>query len=249
MQIHLLLHKVGFSSNESRIYLASLETGLASAQDIARKAGVKRTTGYSVLASLVSRGVVGKTKVRGRTRFLAEPPQRLLTLLTELEQGITEAMPELTAIYNKNEAKPKITFYEGEGAVWNVYLDTLKEKPSVILMWNNQEFFDKFKGNNYIPQRVALGIGAKRIAPKGSTWDLVNRHRDDKELSETLIVPKSVFDPHIEVNIYNNKVAFLNYAENMSVIIESKPIADAMRQAYHLSWLGAQQISTNKPSR
>jgi len=37
-------------------------------------------------------------------------------------------------------------------------------------------------------------------------------------------------------------VAFLNYAEDMSVIIESKPIADAMRQAYELSWRGAKML-------
>ena len=246
MHINQLLHKLGFSENESKVYLASLESGLASAQDIAQKAGIKRTTTYSVLSYLVSRGVVGKTKVKGKTRFLAEPPQRLLTLINELEVGIKEALPELTAIYNKNETKPKITFYEGENAVWKVYEDTLVERPPVILMWNNQEFFDKFKNNSYIPQRVALGIGAKRIAPKGSTWDMVNRHRDAKELSQTLIVPKEIFEPHIEVNIYNNKVAFMNYAENMSIIIESKPIADAMRQAYELSWKGAQSLQEKK---
>jgi len=67
-----------------------------------------------------------------------------------------------------------------------------------------------------------------------------------KELSETLILPKEIFDPQIEVNIYNNKVAFLNYAENMSVIIESKPIADAMKQAYELSWEGAKIKAINK---
>jgi hypothetical protein len=54
-------------------------------------------------------------------------------------------------------------------------------------------------------------------------------------------VDKKIFNPKIEVNIYNNKIAFMNYAENMSVIIESKPIADAMRQAYELSWLGAKK--------
>lgn len=248
-QMHQLLRKFGFSANESKVYLASLQSGQASAQDIARTAGIKRTTGYSVLTSLVSRGVIGKTKVKGKTRFLAEPPQRLLTLLHELEKGVTEALPELTAIYNRHENKPKITFYEGESAVWNVYLDTLKEKPATILMWNNQEFFDKFKNSDYIPKRVALNIGARRIAPEGSTWDKVNRHRDAKELSETLIVPKELFDPHIEVNIYNNKVAFMNYAENMSVIIESKPIADAMRQAYELSWIGAKSVATNKPTQ
>ena len=53
------------------------------------------------------------------------------------------------------------------------------------------------------------------------------------------IVPKNIFCPEVEVNIYGNKVAFLTYAENMSLIVESKAIADCMRQAYELSWVGA----------
>lgn len=250
MHIHQLLQKLGFSPNESKIYLAALEMGISSAQDIAQKAGIKRTTGYSVLTYLINRGVVGKTKVKGKTKFIAEAPKRLLTLINEIEQGVKDVLPELTAIYNKKEPKPKITFYEGTNALWKVYEDTLNEKPTVILEWNNQEFFDKFQDNNYknyIPTRVSLGISARRIAPKGSTWDTKHKYLDQKELSQTIIVPKEQFDPKVEVNIYNNKVAFLNYAENMSVIIDSKPIADAMRQAYELSWKGAQSLSNKTP--
>ena len=77
MHTQQLLQKLGFSGNEAKVYLAALEMGLSSAQDIAEKAGIKRTTGYSVLSYLVNRGVVGKTKVKGKTRFLAEPPQSL----------------------------------------------------------------------------------------------------------------------------------------------------------------------------
>lgn len=72
-------------------------------------------------------------------------------------------------------------------------------------------------------------------------WDEKHRYLDKKELAETRIVPKENFNPRIEVNIYNNKVAFLNYAENMSVIIESPAIAEAMKQAYELSWKGAKK--------
>ena len=57
-----------------------------------------------------------------------------------------------------------------------------------------------------------------------------------------------MFWPGIEVNIYGDKVAFLNYAENMSVIIESKAIAKAMRQAYHLSWIGAKSVEVKEES-
>jgi hypothetical protein len=61
-------------------------------------------------------------------------------------------------------------------------------------------------------------------------------------LSETIAVPRKIFWPGIEVNIYANKVVFMNFAENNSVLIESKAIADAMRQAYYLSWLGAKTV-------
>lgn len=243
MQINQLLQKLGFSQNETKIYLAALEMGISSAQDIAKKAGIKRTTGYSVLSYLVNRGIIGKTKVKEKTRFVAESPNRLLTLINEIEKGIKEALPELEAIYNKKETKPKITFYEGKEAVQKVYDDTLEEKPKEILEWNTNAYFEgKTEVDpNYIQKRVALNIKARRIAAKGSKWDDKHRFLDQKELSQTTIVPKENFNPQIEVNIYNNKIAFLNYAENMSVIIESKAIANAMRQAYELSWLGAIQ--------
>ncbi len=244
MKLDAILKQLGFSSNETKVYLAGLESGVASAQDIAKKAGLQRTTTYSVLSYLVNRGVVGKTKIKNKTRFVAEPPERLLNMVGELQVSLKKALPELEAIYNKNEVKPKITFFEGENAIHNVYEDTLTEKPQEILEWNTNAFFQQFpKDENYIEKRVALGIRARRIAAKDSLWDTKHRFRDAKELAQTIIVSKDLFNPQIEVNIYNNKVAFMNYAENMSVIIESKAIADTMRQAYELSWRGAKMGS------
>jgi len=243
VKIEQILEKIGFSENESKVYLACLEKGLASAQDIAKKAGLKRTTTYSVLAYLVNRGVVAKTLVRNKTRFVAEPPEKLLNLVVEIQSNITKILPELEAIYNKNEVKPKIAFFEGEHAIHNVYEDTLKERPKEILEWNTNAFFERFpRGYNYISRRITLGIKVRRIAGKGSLWDTRHKNLDKIELAETRIVPKELFDPRIEVNIYGDKIAFMNYAENMSVIIESKAIADAMRQAYELSWRGANVI-------
>jgi|SRR3989344_1004467 len=245
MKIEPILEKFGFSFNESKAYLACLEMGIASAQDIAKKAGLKRTTTYSVLTYLVNRGVVGKTIVRNKTRFVAEPPEKLFNVISEIQSDIKKVLPQLEAIYNKNETKPKITFFEGENAIHNVYEDTLKEKPQEILEWNTNSFFDHFPNEyGYIEKRIKSGIKARRIAGKYSRWDTKHQYLDKKELAETVIVPEKLFSPEIEVNIYNNKVAFMNYVENMSVIIESKAIADAMRQVYELSWIGAKASNT-----
>ena len=243
MSLESLLKQFGFSVNEAKVYFAALEAGLASAQEIAKNAGVKRTTAYSVLDYLVNRGLIGKSEVRGKARYLAEPPNKLLSLTKELEERIARALPELEAIYNKTEVKPKIIFFEGDEAIQNVYDDTLKEKPEEILEWNTDAYFEKFSQNHgYIDKRMALKIKAKRMAGQNSVWHLKHKPYDDIEFAETIIVPKDIFWPQIEVNIYGNKVAFMNYAENMSVIIESKAIADAMRQVYQLSWLGAKTV-------
>jgi len=242
MHIERLLSQLGLSKREIKVYLATLESGQAAAQDIAIKAGLPRTTTYSVLKKLVGRGFVGQTLVKGNTKFVADHPAKLISGVDDLKNNLSRALPELEAIYNKSEKKPKILFYEGRDAMQKVYDDTLVEQPSEILEWNTEDYFkfDTFEVDpEYIKKRVKLGIKARRIAGFGSTWDMVHKGRDDKELSETLIVPKEKFWPHIEVNIYNDRVAFLNYAEQMSIIIESKPLAEAMRQAYELSWLGA----------
>ena len=243
MNLKSILQQFGFSENEISVYLASLELGLSSAQDIAKKAGIKRTTAYSVLDYLVQRGIMSKTEDKGRTRFLVESPEKLLSMITNLQMEFSKLMPELQAIYNAKPTKPKIVFYEGDLAIQNVYDDTLKESPEEILEWNTNKFFERTTvDQNYIEKRVKANIKARRMAAVGSLWHKKHKAKDKEELSETLILPKDKFNLDIEVNIYNNKIAFLNYAENMSVIIESKAIADAMKQVYELSCLGAKII-------
>lgn len=245
MQIDRLLNQIGFSKNEAKVYTAALESGVSSAQNLAERAQLPRTTVYSILEHLIERGVVGKTTKQGRTRFLADPPEKLLSILNDLRVQVEKSLPQLEAIYNKSETKPKIYFYEGRGAIRKAFDDTLSVCPNEILMWNTDLYFDFERyglDKGYIDNRVKLNIHAKRIAGEGSIWHTRNKPRDIQELSETVVVPRKVFWPGIEVNIYANKVVFMNFAENNSIIIESKAIADSMRQAYQLSWIGAKTI-------
>ncbi|PJA46300.1 hypothetical protein CO172_03925 [Candidatus Uhrbacteria bacterium CG_4_9_14_3_um_filter_36_7] len=240
MKLEDFLSHIGFKKNERVIYLATLENSPTSAPELARKTGLPRTTINLILKHLVQRGFVSKTFFKKRVRFVAEPPQKLIEHLKSLVQNGQELLPELQAHYNENDCKPKILFYEGKHAVQKVYDDTFLERPEQILEWNTDEYFnfDRHQVNpHYIDKRTRLGIKTKRIAGSGSRWQTKHALYDESELSQTLIVPKELFWPDIGINIYGNKVAFLNYQENMSVIIESKAIAKTMRQIYELNWI------------
>jgi len=243
MQLDRLLTQIGFSKNEAKVYLTALELGPSPACKLAEQAELPRTTVYFILDYLIKRGVMGKTKAKGKTLFIADPPEKLLSILNDLKLQMEKAMPRFEAMYNTSETKPKIYFYEG--AIRKAFDDTLEVKPAEILMWNTDLYFDFERyglDRHYIDNRVKLNIHAKRIVGEGSVWHTRNKPRDTQELSETIAVPRKIFWPGIEVNIYANKVVFMNFAENNSVIVESKAIADAMRQAYYLSWLGAKTI-------
>ncbi|MFA4872468.1 MAG: helix-turn-helix domain-containing protein [Patescibacteria group bacterium] len=244
MHIENILKNMGFSENEAKVYLASLEAGVSSAQDIAKKAKIKRTTAYSVLSDLMRKGFVHTTSERNKMRYIALAPKQLSERFAEYHKELLGAIPSLEAVYNKSQVKPKVVFFEGEEGIRQIYEDTIADKPQVILEYNTDNIFKFLPGfpNEYLRQRVHHNIRARRIAPKSPRW-MFHRSRDKDELSETVMLPTDMYNPQIEINIYNNKVAFMSYLDAMGLIIESGPIADAMRQAYELSWFQARTIA------
>ena len=235
--IEATLHNLGLSPNEAKVYLAALEMGMASAQDISHKAGVIRTTGYSVLERLAIRNFVYKTKEKSKTRYVAESPKNLVHRFGHYQHELNSSLPELEAIYNQSQVKPKIVFFEGKDGIEEIYADTIREHPREILEYFSSDMFDEFPEfpREYVSNRVKHTIHAKRIA---SDHPKMREHakNDKAELSHSILLPKEEFNPPVEINIYNNKVAFMSYPDKMGIIIESQGIADTMRQIYHLLW-------------
>ncbi|HAR54892.1 TPA: hypothetical protein DCR79_01225 [Patescibacteria group bacterium] len=235
--IESTLNNLGLSPNEAKVYLAALEMGTASAQDISHKAGVIRTTGYSILERLAIRNFVYKTKEKSKTRYVAESPKNLVHRFGHYQHELTNSLPELEAIYNQSQVKPKIVFYEGKDGIEEIYADTIRENPKEILEYFSSEMFTKlpYFPMEYLPKRIRHNIHAKRIATDNHKMREHATH-DKEELSQTILLPKEEFNPPVEINIYNNKVAFMSYSDEIGVIIESQGIADAMRQIYRLLW-------------
>lgn len=237
MTTNKILIDLGFSENEARVYLAALETGIASAQEIAQKCKLKRTTTYSVLCPLVRKGFIAQTVEKGKKRFIAEDPQNLIKIFEQRQKMLEKVLPELEAVYNNKKIKPKVLFFEGLDGIKKIYEDTIKECPDEILEWNTTKFFKAFPGfpKTYVEERKKNNISAKRIAPNDIQW-IEHKKKDAAEFSETKILPMDIFNIPIEINIYNNKVAFMSYKDEIGLIIESEGIAEAMRKIYGMFW-------------
>lgn len=231
----MILTNLGLSPNEAKIYLAALESGSASAQRIAQKARIKRTTAYSVLETMVKKDFILKTDKEGKAKYLAQNPKDLAERFKTYQKSFENVLPELEAIHNKKEVKPKVLFFEDTEGILKVYEDTLKEKPQEILEFNTSEIFKAFGTFplDYVEERKKKDIRALRICPDDEKYR-EHAKLDKEELSETKLIKN--FDIPVEINIYNNKVAFMSYADKIGLIIESEGIAKSMKKIYELLW-------------
>ncbi|OGF22013.1 hypothetical protein A2Y83_02910 [Candidatus Falkowbacteria bacterium RBG_13_39_14] len=237
-----ILENLGMTKDEVNLYLAGLELGEDSVQNLAKKADIKRPTAYKILDDLIDKGVFYQT-LKGKKRFFgAENPEKLQTALKQKEIELVKIMPELKSIYNLLEAKPKIKFYEGLNGAITVYEDTLAStrRDDVILTYTGiKKFFDFFPreyAQEYFKRRVAKNLKVKMIAIDSEVsreWER-NAIRD---LREIIIIEENKFNFFGDTEIYGNKVALISYKENfMAVVIESEEIANMQRFIFNLAW-------------
>lgn len=118
------LIRLGLTEKEAKVYLAALELGSQTAQEIAKKAGVNRATTYVILQALMKKGLVSMFSAGKKTSFAAEAPEHLDHLLRKQEEDIFERrrdlekmIPELRALHQRAPGKPLVRFFDGDEGV------------------------------------------------------------------------------------------------------------------------------------
>ncbi len=243
------LLELGLHDKEARVYISLLSAGRTTVSEIAKRAGINRTTGYDILNGLISKGLVSISGKEPKQEYRAENPDKLLTYLRkDIEKKeinfryASTILPELKSIY-KVGSRPQVKFYEGEDGLRDVYEDTLSSSETIRAY---AAVDDVNKGiSNYFPKyykrRAAKNIKIRAIFPK--TEVAIERSSFDKlEKRESLLIPFDKYNFTPEINIYDNKVMIASWREKLGIIIESAEIADAMKKIFELSWDRAKEL-------
>ncbi|MCX6744848.1 MAG: hypothetical protein NTX82_04965 [Candidatus Parcubacteria bacterium] len=240
MELQEQLQTLGLNEKEAKVYLASLELGQSSVQDIARKSHIKRSTVYEIINNLIEQNLITIIPKGKKRYFLAAEPIKLTELIDQKQKVLAKMMPELEALSKISPTKPKIRFYEGKEGIKSIYADTIKEGKEIFGFVAVTEGLQSKIGNyltNYVKQRSEKKIMAKAIA-SDSPMAREFQKRDQQEYRQTKLISEDDYPFSIEINIYGNKVAFISYKENelMGVIIESMEIAKTMKSIHKFFW-------------
>jgi sugar-specific transcriptional regulator TrmB len=135
------LEQLGLSQNEASIYLELIKTSPASVSYLAKKLKRSRSTIYTAMERLITRGLVGVSYKNEVKQFVAESPS-ILESSIEKEQvqldskrGVVEGlMASLLSMQSGTALIPNIVFFEGKEQLKKIYMSMLRESPQDATM-------------------------------------------------------------------------------------------------------------------
>ena len=235
-----ILNNLGLNEKESKVYLACLELGSATVQELSEKSGVKRTSIYNFLEELKTKGLITEIKQDRKTLLVAEDPQVLrksardkVKEAEEYAGKIETALPELLGIFNLPGEKPKVKFYGGLEGIKQVYEDTLTEGGPIYAFTDYEKLLNTIEPDymiDYARRRAEAGIFIYSVSPPGP-WAEKAIEMGKEQKREVKIVAGLKFET--EINIYGNKVALISFRRPYAgVIIEDRAIAKTLKSVW-----------------
>ena len=149
-----LLRNIGLTEKEAITYCTNLKIGTHPASTIARKAQLNRCTAYSVLESLVKKGLVCQFIQNKLRYFTAVEPRQLITYINEQKRNlayhkeeIIVSLPSFEALKHPHHVMPTVKSYSSKTGIANIFHEVIREQKLTIWALRSKEqhrFFNRF---------------------------------------------------------------------------------------------------------
>ena len=240
-----ILQQHWLSKPESKAYLATLELWTAPVSKIARKIWEWRESTYYTLEILEKKWLVKSVTMNKITNYFAISPEELLDIQKWKIQRLMWAMPELMALRNWAESKPKVSLFEWEEWLKFLYQDTIKKENSEIkaFLWytNTDKYLQKYLNTVHLKEREKNNVSAKILMPismKKEEWYEPNDKKEEsKKHTEIKYISDVDFILNNEIDLYDdNKVWIMLYGTNEMfwLLIQNKSIHDMLTSLFDL---------------
>ncbi len=229
-----LFEQLGLREPESEIYLALIRNGSLTISGISKEAHLHRPAIYRAISRMTKLGFVS-VEVRGKLKFYCPaPPEKLKSLIESMNRRLDMHLPALAAIYKKSEGRPSVKFFQGREGIKLIYedlVDTL-EKNDVYYRYTTNEDLPKLE--SYLPRDYREIRDKKQLQRYVISNANFEKQSSPKLGREVKLIPaeSDLFNYNINMIIYRDKIAIMDFNTESAVLIENKKIAEFQRQLF-----------------
>lgn len=235
-----IVKNLGLTTKAAKIYLAALELGEASVQQLAQRSRIKRTTLYYILDELVEAGILIATKTGKKIYYVPEQPATLLKNIKEKVVSFEESLALLEDKAAHMNRKPRVYFLYGSAGfrqAWDMILST-KEKEFRIIT-EGENFLDYVKERYILDEIIAkkkkFGVRSKQLI-RISEYARKVVAKDIQENRVSKFLPPIYKLPFTEI-ITETLVAFISPRfNNMIFVVENDAFSRTRRSIFETLW-------------
>ena len=235
------LENLGLSEKEAKVYIAVLELGKATAQEVAKKADLKRPTTYFTIEGLMTMGLMSSIHEGKKQYFMAETPDRLVDVfeakqdeLKRQGEKLNKIIPILKKISQK-ESGPVVKYYTGKEGVLSMVKDLLSTKENEIYMAYNADMV-----RSLLTQKERESIRFNRAKKNIHVYSLYTTEGDELESnseSERKILDKEKYPLDADIAVYGDKIRLASLGDEVvGIVIENKALANSLKSILKLGW-------------
>jgi len=240
------LQDIGLTNKEARVYLANLELGQSTVQDVSEKAGVNRATTYVILDSLVEKGLASTYEQGKKTHYIASSPDVLEGIfalqkkeIDEKQKYFEKLLPQLQLIDNRQSDKPVIKFFEGKQGM----LSSEKEFYGLSHSDDDGEqllrtVYPSDMLKNVLTQEDKEKFRKIRLGKKVNSRSIYTASEELESTPETnrTRVDNKEFPLAADFSVHRDMVRVVSLGKRLTaVLIKNKDIADTMKSIFDLA--------------
>lgn len=243
------LEHFGLSEKESAVYAAALELGPATADQLSKQSGIKRSTTYVQIESLQEMGLMSSYEEGKKTFYAPESPQNLERVLEreqkELEMKQSELkklLPDLTNMFEGAGERPVVRFYQGKEGIISLRNESLNTKSKKLYVISSNDDLSSIlsfdEREKFSQKRSELEIDTSLLYTR-SEGKLPNPTTGRTKLA---YIPPNKLELSIDTVIFDDCVCMMSLKGSLvGVLIKSKEIADSQKSLFQLLWDSAEK--------
>lgn len=229
------LKELGFTKNESKIYLALLKNGALNPTELAKITGLHRSYIYDATEKLMERGTINSILINNKKHYQAVGLNVLRENFELKLKSIDEIIPKLASLSKISKEETHIELHKGERIYKTLIKDlvaNIKKGDVVYLMNIDEEILEKVEPiylkqyftiikEKGVKEQIIISSGGKKFKEAGLKYKTL----EQKYLGESGTV------------IHNEKVYLFIFGEpNYLIVIKNKKIANTYRNNFELLW-------------
>lgn len=234
-----ILEAIGVHEHGAKIYLSLLERGQKSIAELTKITSLYRVEIYRQLPFLIESGLVVEVVKWKRKNYLAASPYKIQEMYQEQQENIETHVESLVKDFAHQDKKPKVIYQEWKKALMYVFSDIVNSLKAWDVFYRVSSERDVSKSNTYLPKNYRELRDKKqleRYVIMSEEWAKSKSPRLEREL---ITIPPELddFEDNISLTIYGNKIAYIDFTTETSIIIEHAALVDFHKKMFRMMYI------------